>query len=49
MRSDGDVRRGAPLTLLVDGQAVAAFEGETIATAIRIGNPLLKPLLLRIV
>ncbi len=34
MRSDGDVRRGAPLTLLVDGQAVAAFEGETIATAL---------------
>ena len=29
-----DVSRGAPVTLRVDGAAVPAFEGETLATAL---------------
>ena len=33
MRSDKDVKRGRSMKVSVDGRAVAAFEGETIATA----------------
>ena len=32
MRSDHDVVRGARLTVTIDGQAVEAFDGETLAS-----------------
>ena len=33
-RLDGDLRRGDPLRLIVDGVAVQAFRGETVAAAL---------------